>query len=231
MTESDQPGARVLIVEDDTDLLSVLQRALTGAGYRVITAQDGDAGLSIALDERPELVILDVGLPSRSGMDVARELRGRGFRAPVLMLTARNTVTDKVTGLEAGADDYLPKPFEYPELLARVGALLRRASISAQTSALVVGDLTLDPITRRVERGGKEVELTQKEYALLEFLMRHAGKPVSRQTIAEQVWKQQVDPLTNVVDVYINYLRKKLDAEAESPLIRTVRGVGYMLKG
>jgi DNA-binding response OmpR family regulator len=230
MSEPDQPATRILVVEDDTDLVSVLRRVLTRAGYSVLTAQDGDSGLSIALDERPELVILDVGLPTKNGMEVTRELRSRGFRAPMLMLTARNSVTDKVTGLEAGADDYLPKPFEFPELLARVSALLRRASISAQASALVVGDLTLDPITRRVERAGKEIELTQKEYALLEFLMRHAGKPVSRQTIAEQVWKQQVDPLTNVVDVYINYLRKKLDAESDSPLIHTVRGVGYMLK-
>jgi DNA-binding response OmpR family regulator len=224
-------GARVLVVEDDVDLLAVLERILSGAGYRVMTAQDGEAGLAIALDERPDLVILDVGLPTKNGMEVTRELRTRGFRAPMLMLTARNTVTDRVTGLEAGADDYLPKPFEFPELLARVSALLRRASISAQTSVLSVGDLTLDPITRHVELAGNPVELTQKEYALLECLMRNAGKPVARQTIAEHVWKHQVDPLTNVVDVYINYLRKKLDAGNERGLIQTVRGVGYMLKG
>jgi DNA-binding response OmpR family regulator len=223
-------SARVLVVEDDVDLLPVLQRILGGEGYRVLTAQDGDAGLTIALEELPDLVILDVGLPLRNGMEVTRELRGRGFRAPMLMLTARSAVSDRVTGLEAGADDYLPKPFEFPELLARVGALLRRASIGAQTSVLSVGDLTLDPITRGVARGGKPIDLTQKEYALLEFLMRNAGRAVSRQTIAEQVWKQQVDPLTNVVDVYINYLRKKLDADTEHALIHTVRGVGYMLR-
>ena len=223
-------GPRVLVVEDDVDLLAVLERILSGAGYRVRTAEDGDAGLTMALEERPDLVILDVGLPTKNGMEVTRELRTRGFRSPMLMLTARSSVSDKVTGLEAGADDYLPKPFEFPELLARVSALLRRASISAQASVLSVGDLSLDPISRRVTRGGQAVELTQKEYALLEFLMRHAGTPVSRQTIAEEVWKQQVDPLTNVVDVYINYLRKKIDSDSEKELIQTVRGVGYMLK-
>ncbi|HJR40943.1 MAG TPA: response regulator transcription factor [Gemmatimonadaceae bacterium] len=221
----------MLVVEDDVDLLAVLRRILSGAGYRVLTAEDGDSGLSMALNELPDLVILDVGLPLKNGMEVTRELRKRGYRAPMLMLTARNTVSDKVTGLEAGADDYLPKPFEFPELLARVSALLRRASISAQASVLSVGDLSLDPISRSVTRGGKPIELTQKEYALLEYLMRHAGKPVSRQAIAEQVWKQQVDPLTNVVDVYINYLRKKIDSEPEKGMIQTVRGVGYMLKG
>ncbi len=222
--------ARVLVVEDDVDLLSVLERILGGAGYRVATAQDGDAGLARALEERPDLVILDVGLPTKNGMEVTRELRTRGFRAPMLMLTARNSVSDRVTGLEAGADDYLPKPFEFPELLARVGALLRRSSITAQASVLSVGDLTLDPMSRRVERAGKPIELTQKEYALLEYMMRHAGKPVSRHEIAEHVWKHQVDSLTNVVDVYINYLRKKLDQDAEHALIHTVRGIGYMLR-
>jgi DNA-binding response OmpR family regulator len=229
--EGAEGGARVLVVEDDVDLLAALRRILSGAGHRVLTAQDGDSGLSTALEERPDLVILDVGLPLKNGMEVTRELRRRGFRAPMLMLTARSTVRDRVTGLEAGADDYLPKPFEYSELLARVGALLRRASISAQASVLSVGELSLDPISRSVTRGGKPIELTQKEYALLEYLMRHAGKPVSRQTIADHVWKQKVDPLTNVIDVYINYLRNKIDTDSEKGMIQTVRGVGYMLKG
>jgi DNA-binding response OmpR family regulator len=221
---------KVLVVEDDRDLLSVLQRILTSEGYKVRSALDGEAGLAAALDYSPDLLILDVGLPVRNGVDVARELRARGFRAPMLMLTARSSVSDKVSGLDAGADDYLPKPFEYPELLARVKALLRRASITAESTIMRVRDLTLDPISRRVERAGREIELTQKEYALLEYLMRNVGRVVSRQMISEHVWKHQVDPLTNVVDVYINYLRKKLDDDKVHPLIQTVRGSGYVLK-
>jgi len=220
----------VLVVEDDRDLLSVLQRILAGEGYRVLSAQDGEAGLTEALDHLPDLVILDIGLPIRNGVEVARELRARGFRAPMLMLTARSSVSDRVSGLDAGADDYLPKPFEFPELLARVKALLRRATITAESAVMRVRDLSLDPISRRVERGGKEIELTQKEYALLEYLMRNAGRVVSRQMISENVWKQQMDPLTNVVDVYINYLRKKLEEDRDNPLIHTVRGAGYVLK-
>lgn len=223
-------SATVLVVEDDRDLLAVLQRILRGEGYHVRSATDGEAGITDALDHPPELVILDVGLPVKDGYEVARELRARGFRAPMLMLTARSSVSDKVSGLDAGADDYLPKPFEYPELLARVKALLRRASITAESAVMRVRDLSLDPITRRVERAGKEIELTQKEYALLEYLMRNAGRVVSRQMISEHVWKQQVDPLTNVVDVYINYLRRKLEEDRHNPLIRTVRGSGYVLK-
>jgi DNA-binding response OmpR family regulator len=146
------------------------------------------------------------------------------------MLTARGSVSDKVSGLEAGADDYLPKPFDLTELIARVKALLRRASLSADHT-LRAGDVVIDPLTRHVERAGRTIELTQKEYALLEFLVRHAGQPMSRSKIAEQVWKYEVDPATNVVDVYINYLRKKLGDEKTRPLIRTVRGVGYMING
>jgi DNA-binding response OmpR family regulator len=230
MIDPTNGAPKVLVVEDDRDLLSVLQRILTNEGYKVRSALDGEAGLSAALDYSPDLLILDVGLPVRNGVDVARELRARGFRAPMLMLTARSSVSDKVSGLDAGADDYLPKPFEYPELLARVKALLRRANITAESTIMRVRDLTLDPISRRVERAGREIELTQKEYALLEYLMRNAGRVVSRQMISEHVWKHQVDPLTNVVDVYINYLRKKLDDDKVRPLIHTVRGSGYVLK-
>ena len=227
--ESSIHSTTVLVVEDDRDLVSVLQRMLTMEGYTVRTASDAATGMALALDLEPDLVIIDIGLPDRSGMDMTRELRDRGFRAPMLMLTARTSVSDKVSGLDAGADDYLPKPFEYPELLARVKALLRRATLAAGANVLHVRDLTLDPITRRVERGGKEIELTQKEYALLEYLMRHAGRPVSRQMIAEHVWKYDIDPLTNVVDVYINYLRNKLRDDKANPIIRTVRGTGYMV--
>jgi DNA-binding response OmpR family regulator len=220
----------VLVVEDDPDLLAVLPRILGTAGYVVRTASDGEDGLSKVLDDAPALAILDVGLPKLSGYELARELRSRGFQFPVLMLTARVSVDDKVSGLDAGADDYLAKPFEYAELLARVKALLRRSTITAGSSTMRVRDLAVDTLARTVERGGKVIDLTQKEYALLEYLMRNAGRIVSRQMISEHVWKHDVDPLTNVVDVYINYLRKKLDEDKRNPLIQTVRGRGYLVK-
>jgi DNA-binding response OmpR family regulator len=220
----------VLVVEDDPDLLAVLPRILGTAGYVVRTASDGEDGLSKVLDDAPALAILDVGLPKLSGYELARELRSRGFQFPVLMLTARVAVDDKVSGLDAGADDYLAKPFEYAELLARVKALLRRSTITAGSSTMRVRDLAVDTLARTVERGGKVIDLTQKEYALLEYLMRNAGRIVSRQMISEHVWKHDVDPLTNVVDVYINYLRKKLDEDKKNPLIVTVRGRGYVIK-
>ena len=220
----------VLIVEDDPDLLAVLPRILSTAGYVVRTASDGEDGLNKVLDDAPAIAILDVGLPKLSGYELARELRSRGYQFPVLMLTARVTVDDKVSGLDAGADDYLAKPFEYAELLARVKALLRRSTITAGSSTMRIRDLSVDPVARRVERSGKVIELTQKEYALLEYLVRNAGRIVSRQMISEHVWKHDVDPLTNVVDVYINYLRKKLDEDKHNPLIQTVRGRGYLIK-
>ena len=228
---SDVPNLdSVLVVEDDPDLLAVLPRILTGAGYIVRTAADGEDALNKVLDDAPALAILDVGLPKLSGYELARELRSRGYQFPVLMLTARVTLDDKVSGLDAGADDYLAKPFEYAELLARVKALLRRSTITAGSSTMRVRDLSVDPVARRVERAGKVIELTQKEYALLEYLVRNAGRIVSRQMISEHVWKHDVDPLTNVVDVYINYLRKKLDEDKHNPLIQTVRGRGYLIK-
>jgi two-component system, OmpR family, copper resistance phosphate regulon response regulator CusR len=228
---SDVPNLdSVLVVEDDPDLLAVLPRILTGAGYIVRTSADGEDALNKVLDDAPALAILDVGLPKLSGYELARELRSRGYQFPVLMLTARVTLDDKVSGLESGADDYLAKPFEYAELLARVKALLRRSTITAGSSTMRVRDLAVDPVARRVERAGKVIELTQKEYALLEYLVRNAGRIVSRQMISEHVWKHDVDPLTNVVDVYINYLRKKLDEDKHNPLIQTVRGRGYLIK-
>jgi DNA-binding response OmpR family regulator len=230
MTERPTAPPTVLVVEDDRDLLSVLQRILAIEGYRVRSAQDGESGVAEALGNPPDLVILDVGLPRKNGVDVARELRSRGFRAPMLMLTALGSTSDKVNGLDAGADDYLPKPFEFPELVARVKALLRRANLAAESAILKTRDLTLDPVSRRVTRGRREIDLTQKEYALLEYLMQNAGRVVSRQAISENVWKQKMDPLTNVVDVYINYLRKKIGDDRDDPIIQTVRGVGYMLR-
>jgi DNA-binding response OmpR family regulator len=230
--ESTSPfrAASVLVVEDGPEVLRVLERTLSDNGYTVLTATDGDAGLALALDRRPDLVILDIGLPKRNGYEVARELRSRAFTNSVLMLTARDTVSDKVEGLDAGADDYLAKPFDYDELLARVRALLRRSALRTHQATLRVGDLVIDPFSRDVRRGSREIVLTQKEYALLEYLARHAGRAVSREQISQQVWKQDLDPTTNLVDVYINYLRKKVDVDGEKPLVQTVRGVGYMLK-
>jgi two-component system response regulator MprA len=229
-TMTEYRTARILVVEDGPDVLNVLERTLSDNGYLVLTATDGESGLTTALDQQPDLVILDIGLPRRNGYEVARELRSRAFTAPVLMLTARDTISDKVEGLDAGADDYLAKPFSYDELLARVRALLRRSALRADQAMLRIGDLVIDPFSRDVRRGSREITLTQKEYALLECLARHAGRPVTREQISQQVWKQEFDPTTNIVDVYINYLRKKVDVEGEPSVVQTVRGVGYMLK-
>jgi DNA-binding response OmpR family regulator len=223
-------AATILVVEDAREVLSVLERTLSGSGFTVLTATDGESGLQLALDRRPDLVILDIGLPRLDGYDVARELRARAFTNPVLMLTARGTISDKVEGFDAGADDYLAKPFSYDELLARVRALLRRSAMRADQAMIRVGDLIIDPFSRDVRRGNRELSLTQKEYALLEYLARHAGIPVTREQISQQVWKQDFDPTTNIVDVYINYLRKKVDQDEERSLVHTVRGVGYVLK-
>jgi DNA-binding response OmpR family regulator len=221
----------ILVVEDRPEVLEVVRRTLISNGYAVETAVDGEEGLQKALDLQPSLVILDVGLPRLDGLDVAKELRHRSFRAPVLMLTALDTVSDKVMGLDAGADDYLPKPFDYQELLARIKALLRRAKLRADEVTLHAGDLTLDPLTRQAARGGRSITLTAKEYALLDYLMRNAGRPVSRDQISEQVWKQPFDPSSNIVDVYVSYLRQKIDnPELGPPLVHTVRGKGYILK-
>ncbi|MGQ0539989.1 MAG: response regulator transcription factor [Gemmatimonadaceae bacterium] len=229
MPEAVLDSKRILLVEDRREVLDALRRTLESNGYSVLTAMDGESGLREALDQKPDLVILDIGLPKRSGLHVARELRARAFGAPILMLTALDTVPDKVSGLEAGADDYLAKPFEYDELLARVRALLRR---SGQTGAptIRIGDLTVDLLSRDVMRSGRRIALTQKEYGLLEYLVRHAGEPVTREQISEHVWRQPFDANTNIVDVYINYLRKKLDVAGLPPLVHTVRGVGYVLR-
>ncbi|MBV6521704.1 MAG: Response regulator MprA [Gemmatimonadaceae bacterium] len=227
---SESSGNTILVVEDRREVLDVLQRTLSDNGYEVLTATDGDLALEVALDRAPDLIILDIGLPKKNGYVVARELRSRAFINPIMMLTARDAVQDKVEGLDAGADDYLSKPFDYDELLARVRALLRRAALRAEESLLRVGDLTVNPISREVTRGGRQILLTQKEYALLEYLVRHVDLPVTRDQISLHVWKQDFDPTTNIVDVYINYLRKKLEQPGERPLVHTVRGVGYVLK-
>ncbi len=222
----------ILIVEDSPDLVALLRRVLTEQGYAVRSARDGEAGLDAAAESEPDLLILDVGLPRLNGFEVVQELRRRGVDAPTLMLTARGEVSDRITGLDAGADDYLVKPFDPDELVARVRALLRRSARHGRVPQLCVGELVLDPLSRDVHRGERKLVLTQREFALLEYFMRHAEKPVTRAEIAEQVWRQTPVDVeeTNIVDVYVAYLRRKLDASEEIPMLQTVRGVGYVLR-
>jgi len=223
--------AKILVIEDSPDLLSLLERLLCSHGWEVRSACDGNAGLARALEYRPDLAIIDIGLPGRDGLEVTAELRRKRLYIPVLMLTARGSVADRITGLDAGADDYLGKPFDAEELVARVRALLRRGAFRSRAEMLRVGELTLDPLTREAWRRDRELGLTQREFSLLEYLMRHPGRAVSRQAIAEEVWRQTSVDLeaTNIVDVYVAYLRKKLDANGEAPMLRTIRGVGYEL--
>ena len=222
---------RILIVEDDRNLGVFLRKAFAEEGYAVDLADNGDAGLEVVLDGGYDCMVLDLMLPGRDGFEVVKELRTRNLHIPVLMLTARGELTAKIRGLEGGADDYLTKPFDLPELLARVQALLRRATFQREDAALEVGGLKLDPIGRTVMLAGRTVDLSPREFQLLEFLMRNAGRTMSRSRIAEAVWNYQFDPSTNVVDVYINYLRKKLGEMRDGTEIRTVRGVGYRLEG
>jgi len=220
---------RVLIAEDDKRLAQYVAVGLKENGLTVDIASDGDEALSMARTRIYDVVVMDIMLPRRSGFDVIRQLRAEKVETPIICLSARVELQDRVTGLDLGADDYLPKPFEFSELLARVRALARR-SRDMVPSRLQCGDLTLDPVTRRVERAGREIELTPKEFALLEFLMRRAGRTVTRTSILDNVWDMNYDSLTNVVDVLVNRLRRKVDHGFKEPLIETVRGVGYRIR-
>lgn len=224
--------SKILIIEDSAEVVSLLERVLGEQGYDVSTATDGEMGLSRAFDQTPDLIILDLGLPGRDGLQVATELRRRGVTAPLLMLTARGAVADRISGLEAGADDYLGKPFDAEELLARVRALLRRSALRTRAAQLRVGDVVLDPLTREVWRGERLLSLSPREFALLEYLMRNPNRTLTRAAIVAQVWKQgPEDPdATNIVDVYMAYLRKKLEADNRSSMIQTIRGVGYLFR-
>jgi len=225
-------ASRILIVEDSAEIIALLERVLGEQGYDVSAVMDGDTGLAHALDQAPDLVILDLGLPGRDGLQVTAELRRRGVTAPVLMLTARGAVADRISGLDAGADDYLAKPFDAEELIARVRALLRRSALRTRAAQLKVGDIVLDPLSREVWRAGETVALSPREFALLEYLMRNVGRTLTRAAIVAQVWKHgPEDPdATNIVDVYMAYLRKKLEADNGPPMIHTVRGVGYIFR-
>jgi len=220
---------RLLVVEDEKKVARFIKQGLEEEGYAVDVAGDGAEGLAMALDGVHDLLILDLGLPRINGLQVLEELRRRKITMPVLLLTVRATIEDKVLGLDAGADDYLTKPFAFQELLARVRALLRRRG-EGSPPLLQFSDLVLDPARRTVSRRGEKLDLTAKEFAILEYFMRNPGRVLTRTQIIEHVWNYDFDTGTNLVDVYVNYLRKKLDSEREPKLIQTVRGVGYVLK-
>jgi DNA-binding response OmpR family regulator len=219
---------RILVIEDDRKAASLLAAGLEEERFVVDVAHSGDAGDEMASVNDYDVIILDWVLPDREGIVVCRDLRERGISTPILMLTARDSLGDRVTGLNTGADDYLTKPFGFSELLARIHALLRRSD-STRSVVLRVADLTLDPLSHRVTRAGLPIGLTPKEYVILEVLMRHAGEVVSRAMLAERVWDVEPEGLSNLLDVHVSHLRKKIDTERRPPLLHTVRGGGYMV--
>jgi two-component system copper resistance phosphate regulon response regulator CusR len=220
---------RILLSEDDTRMARFLSRGLREQAYAVDVVGDGDATLYQAAINTYDAIVLDVMLPQRDGFEVCRELRSQGNRTPVLMLTARDSVEDRITGLDAGADDYLPKPFAFGELLARLRALLRRAPQLLPT-LITIDDLEIDTRGQRATRAGRKITLTTKEYSLLEYLARNAGRVVNRQEIAEHVWENSFDPFSNLIEVYINRLRHKVDESFSTRLIHTRRGAGYEMR-
>jgi DNA-binding response OmpR family regulator len=221
---------RALIVEDDRAIAEFVGRGLREAGFAVDQAPDGQTGLELALSEPYDVAIVDLMLPQRDGLSLIDELRRRGRATPVLILSARRTVDDRVRGLQSGGDDYLTKPFAFAELLARVQALVRRATRAPEPTTLTFGDLTLDLLSRRVTRGATPIELRPREFALLEYLMRNPGKVVSKTMILSHIWDYTFDPQTNIVDVLVSRLREKIDRPFDHKLLRTVRGVGYVLE-
>jgi len=220
---------RILVVEDEKKVASLIKKGLEEESYAVDLAPDGSLGLNMALDGVHDLIILDINLPGMDGLGVLKELRKKKVQTPVLLLTVRATIEDRVFGLDTGADDYLTKPFAFEELLARVRALLRRRA-EAEPPLLRVADLTLDPARRIVYRGNDKIELTTKEFALLDYFMRNPGRVLTRTMITEHVWDYDFDTMTNIIDVYVNYLRKKIDTGRDPKLIHTIRGVGYVLQ-
>ncbi len=222
--------ARILIVDDDEKLLHMLRRTLVYEGHQVFTATDGVQAMARIQEQPPDLILLDWLLPGLSGVEVAARVRAAGLSTPILMLTARDAVEDRVEGLDSGADDYLVKPFAPAELLARIRALLRRAGASRPEQPLTYADLYLDPATREARRGSRPIALTPREFELLAFLMRHPRQVLPRQRILEEVWGYDFHGDDNVLEVYIGYLRRKTEAGGEPRLIHTVRGVGYVLR-
>jgi two-component system OmpR family response regulator len=221
---------RALIIEDDQTIADFVSRGLKEAGFAVDHAKDGEDGLALALEASYDVAIVDLMLPKRDGLSIIDELRRRGRSTPVLILSARRSVDDRVHGLQAGGDDYLTKPFAFSELLARVQALVRRATRTPEATTLTVGDLSMDLLSRKVARAGTPIELRPREFALLEYLMRNASKVVSKTMILSHVWSYNFDPQTNIVDVLVSRLRDKIDKPFESKHLHTVRGVGYVLR-
>ena len=220
---------RILVVEDQPKMSSFIKKGLTSQGYIVDTSETGMGAESMVVENPYDLIVLDVNLPDQNGLDTARHLRSDGYKGPILMLTALSSTKDKIHGLDAGADDYLTKPFDFEELLARVRALLRRNQ-GTGTTKLRFADLEIDLVQRRAFREQKEINLTQKEFSLLEYFLRHPNRPITRVEISEHVWDVNFDTNTNIVDVYINMLRKKVDAPFSKKLIHTMVGYGYILK-
>lgn len=220
---------RVLVVEDERKVASFLRQGLLEEGYAVEVAADGAAALDLLFESAAyDLIILDLMLPKRDGLDVLKTLRQRKIQTPVLVLTARDAVSDRVTGLDLGADDYLAKPFAFEEFVARVRALIRRGA-GQHEPVLRLADLTLDPATRTAARNGRQIALTAREYALLDYFLRNIGRVLTRPMITQHVWGLDFDPESNIIDVYVGYLRRKIDGEGEQRLLQTVRGAGYML--
>jgi two-component system, OmpR family, response regulator len=224
------PQMRILVVEDDSKIASFIVKGLKQSGFIVDHAADGEAGLLRARTQSYDALVLDLMLPQLDGLSVLRRLREEGIRAPVIILSARASVDDRILGLQAGGDDYLTKPFAFSELLARLQALIRRATQTAEPTKLSVGDLSMDLLTREVRRGGRVIELPAKEFALLEYLMRQPGRVLTKTLILERIYDYNFDPQTNVVDVLIHRLRAKVDKDFPVKLIHTIRGVGYVLK-
>src|SRR6202163_925062 len=221
---------RLLVVEDDREAAAYLRKALREAGHICEIAYDGEEGLALALDGEFDVFVIDRMLPKRDGLSLVSEVRKRGVRTPVLILSALGQVDDRVTGLRAGGDDYLSKPYSFSELLARIEALARRIAPQAADTVYKVGDLELDRLAHRVTRSGQEISLQPREFRLLEYLLRHAGQVVTRTMLLENVWDYHFDPQTNVIDVHISRLRSKIDKGFAQPLLHTVRGAGYMIR-
>src|SRR5882672_5079041 len=228
---SGMPESRILVVEDESKVARALREGLERQGHEVVIAPNGEEGFFLVNAEEFDLVILDLMLPGRDGLQVLSTLRKRGLMTPVLILTARDAIEDRVQGLDKGADDYLVKPFAFPELLARIRALLRRGR-TQQVARLQLADLEMDLVARRVKRGGKDVEFTPREFELLEYLLRHKEQVVSREMLAREVWKEtsRATPLDNVIDVHMARLRRKIDERSDRKLIHTIRGVGFVLR-
>lgn len=220
---------QILVVEDEKKVAGFIQRGLEEEGYSVEVAYDGEEGVKKASDKAYDLILMDVMLPKMDGLAAIKQIREKQINSPVLCLTARDSVDDKISGLDIGADDYLAKPFAFAELVARCRALIRRGT-SDRGAEIYFADLRLDPVAHKVWRAGNEIELTSKEYALMEYFMRHPYQPLTRAMIAENVWDYTFDSFTNIIDVYVNYLRNKIDRDYDKKLIHTVRGKGYMLK-